>query len=80
MKKYNLIFLNSGALLLCSKKYNSWQEIQDEYENYSASVDFENLEAVKEYIIMDYKLERVFAENLITAFIESNLTVMSLDF
>ena len=80
MKKYNLIFLNTGVMLLSSKEYNSWLEIQDEYENYSASIDFESFEAIKEYIISDYKVEKTQAENLITTFLKTNLTVMPIDF
>lgn len=79
MNKYNLIFLQEG-LLLSSKEYGSWREIQGEYENYKASVEFDSLEEITEYIIADYKLERVFAENLISKFIESKCEVMSLDF
>lgn len=79
MKKYNLIFIKDG-LLLSSKKYGSWREIQDEHENYKASVEFDSLKEVIEYIIMDYKLERVFAENLIGRFIENKYEIMPLDF
>ncbi len=79
MKKYNLIFLNTGALLLSSKEYNSWREIQDEYENYSASIDFESLEAIKEYIISDYKVEKKTVEHLLNTFINTNKGVMTID-
>jgi hypothetical protein len=79
MKQFNLIFLKDG-LLLSSKEYGSWAEIQDEYENYMASVDFDSLENIKEYIVMDYKLERIFVETMINKFIESKLTAMSLEF
>ncbi len=80
MKKYNLIFLDTGKLLLSSKSYKSWREIQDEYESYIASVDFDSLENIIEYIITDYKLERIFVENLITTFIESKLETITLVF
>lgn len=80
MKKYTLIFLNTGVLILSSKEYRSWREIQNEYENFSTSIDFEDLETIKEYIMMDYKLEKTVVENLITTFIKSNLTAMPLDF
>ena len=80
MKKFNLIFLNTGVLILSSKEYNSWNEIQDEYQEYSSSIAFDSLEEVKEYIILDYKLTRDFVENLITNFISSKLMTISLDF
>jgi hypothetical protein len=80
LKKYNLIFLNTGVMLLSSKEYNSWREIQDEYENYSTSIDFENFEAIKEYIILDYKVDKTYVENLIATFLKTNLTVMPIEF
>ncbi len=67
-------------MLLSSKEYNSWREIQDEYENYSTSIDFENFEAIKEYIISDYKVDKTYVENLIATFLKTNLTVMPIDF
>lgn len=79
MKNYNLIFLNTDKLLLSSKSYGSWRDIQNEFENYSSSIDFDNLEAVKEYIIMDYKLDNSSVERLITKFLESKLNVMAID-
>jgi hypothetical protein len=80
MKKFNLIFLNTGKLLLSSKEYKSWWEIQSEYENYSASLDFESLGDIMEYISTDYKLERSFVEDLISKFVESKVVTMELKF
>jgi hypothetical protein len=79
MEKFNLIFLED-KLLLSAKKYNSWTEIQDEYDNYKSSLDFESLKDIQDYIEMDYKLEKEFAESIINKFIESKLTVMPLEF
>ena len=56
MKKYNLIFLRTGKLLLSRKQYSNWREIQDEYDDYMASLDFESLLDVQDYIKMDYNL------------------------
>mmetsp|Transcript_21530 Transcript_21530/g.29982 ORF Transcript_21530/g.29982 Transcript_21530/m.29982 type:complete len:81 (+) Transcript_21530:98-340(+) len=56
MKKFNLIFLRSDKMLLSRKQYSDWREIQDEYDDYMASLDFETLADVQDYIIMDYKL------------------------
>ena len=56
MNQYNLIFLRSNKMLLSRKKYSDWREIQDEYEDYMASLDFESIRDVEEYIKMDYKL------------------------
>lgn len=56
MKKYNLIFLRSDKMLLSRKQYSDWREIQDEYDDYMASLDFESLLDVQDYIKLDYKL------------------------
>ncbi|WP_066631745.1 hypothetical protein [Labilibacter marinus] len=55
MIKFSLIFL-SDKVLLSKKEYEDWREIQDCFFNYKASVDFETLEEVKEYIMIDYKV------------------------
>jgi hypothetical protein len=56
MKQFNLIFLRSGKILLSRKKYADWREIQEEYEDYMASLEFESLMDIEEYIKLDYKL------------------------
>lgn len=56
MNQYNLIFLRSNKMLLSRKRYSDWREIQDEYEDYMTSLDFESIMDVEEYIKMDYKL------------------------
>ncbi|MEZ5009530.1 MAG: hypothetical protein R2753_15400 [Chitinophagales bacterium] len=43
-------------MLLSRKQYLDWREIQDEYDDYMASLDFETLTDVQDYIKMDYKL------------------------
>lgn len=43
-------------MLLSRKTYSDWREIQDEYEDYMTSLDFEAIMDVEEYIKVDYKL------------------------
>ena len=43
-------------MLLSKKQYPNWKEIQDEYDDYMASLDFESLLDVQVYIKMNYKL------------------------
>lgn len=64
MKNYNLIFLRSEKVLLSTKPYNDWREIQDAYEDYMTSIEFKSLEEVQEYLMIEYKLtfERVKGE------------------
>ena len=78
-KKFNLIFLED-KLLLSSKQYTSWAEIQNEYESYKASVDFDSLDDVKQYIISDYKLDKDFVDTLINKFIEGKKNSIQLEF
>ncbi|MDG1332776.1 MAG: hypothetical protein P8P74_10620 [Crocinitomicaceae bacterium] len=63
MKQFNLIFLKSDKMLLSRKAYGNWREIQDEYEGYMASLDFESLKEIEEYIKLDYKLSTDQAKN-----------------
>lgn len=50
-------------MLLSNKKYSDWREIQDEYEDYMTSLDFESIMDVEEYIKMDYNLTSDKAKN-----------------
>jgi len=43
MKRYNLIFLRDNKVLLSQKAYVEWHEIQEEYDYYMASLDFDTL-------------------------------------
>ncbi len=43
-------------MLLSRKEYSNWREIQDEYYDYMASLDFETLADIENYIKMDYKV------------------------
>ncbi|RXQ91011.1 hypothetical protein EO244_12980 [Ancylomarina salipaludis] len=43
-------------MLLTKKLYSDWTEIQGEYEDYMASLDFNTLNEIEEYIRVDYKL------------------------
>ena len=36
-------------MLLSKKSYNSWREIQDEYDNYKASLEFVTIEEIEDY-------------------------------
>lgn len=56
MKQYNLIFLRRDKMLLSNKHYSNWQEIQDDYDDYMASVNFATVEEIEEYVMIDYKL------------------------
>ena len=72
MVRYNLIFLRSNKLLLSRKQYSDWREIQDEYEDYMASLDFKSLNDIEEYIKMVYKLTKDKAKQEVNKINESS--------
>ena len=43
-------------MLLSRKQYSDWREIQDEYDDYMVSLDFETLTEIEEYLKSDYKI------------------------
>lgn len=65
MKKFNLIFLRSSRIFVSQKQYSDWKEIQNEFDDYIANVDFDSIDEIKEYIKFDYKLteEKAFNES-----------------
>ena len=72
MKKYTLIFLKSGNIFLSRNQYSDWKEIQEEYDDYMTSLDFETLLDVQNYIMMDFKLPVEKATLEINKLIESS--------
>lgn len=56
MKKINVIFLRSAKILLSRKQYSDWREIQDDYDDYIASLEFETLIEIEEHLKIDYKI------------------------
>lgn len=80
MKKFNLIFLRNNKILLSKKEYSNWREIQDEYEFYVASLDFESLDDIQQFIEFDYKLSAEKAQKIISEINNSNIEIIELDF
>lgn len=58
MKRYCIIFTRDSKVLLSTKKYKDWKEIQDIYDNYMTSLDFDTLDEISDYLIAEYKLSR----------------------
>ncbi|WP_159038439.1 hypothetical protein [Brumimicrobium mesophilum] len=61
------------------KQYSDWREIQDEYDDYMASVGFETLLDVQNYIKMDYKLTADKAQKEINKLNESSNDIVEID-
>lgn len=72
MQKFNLIFLSSNKVLVSQKLYFDWKEIQNDFDDYMANVDFNSIEEIKEYIQFDYKLTEDKARKEAEKITESN--------
>lgn len=55
LKTINLIFLNTGKLILTKRKYYHWRQIQSQFENYMTSLDFDSIESLIEFLKIEYK-------------------------
>lgn len=55
MERYNIIHLQDNRILLSSKSYNNWKEIQNEYEQYMTSLSFNSKNEIIEYLKIEYK-------------------------
>ena len=64
MKQYNLIFLRESKVNLSRKKYSDWKEIQNDFENYMTSLDFESIDKLIEYLSLDYKMSDEIIRNV----------------
>ena len=64
---YNLIFLTDSSILLTTREYNNWQDIQNEYDNYMTSISFCTIEEVWVYLQNEYKLSNDEARNSFSA-------------
>ncbi len=80
MKKYNLIFLRNSKVILSKKAYSNWTEIQDEFDGYLSSLDFETIDDLIEYLNSDYKIKREQIKNQIDKInmVESNYIEINL--
>jgi len=72
MQKFNLIFLRSNKVLVSQKQYFDWKEIQNEFDNYMANVEFNSIEEIKEYLKIEYKLTEDKSKKEVEKITESN--------
>lgn len=79
MHKYNLIFLRQDIMLLSDKKYTDWKGIQEEYPDYSASLNFSNRDELKEYIVLDYKLNELLVEDFLHEYAKSHVEAVEIN-
>jgi hypothetical protein len=50
----NIIFLRSPVIIVSRKEYSGWREIQDIYDNYMTSLEFESLESARDWLVAEY--------------------------
>lgn len=79
MKPYNLIFRRTEKIVLISKNYKDWREIQDEYEDYAVSIDFDSLDQIGEYLAFDYKINKDKVNKELERFLHSSEPSIELD-
>jgi len=64
MKQYNIIFLQDSKVILSRKEYSDWKEVQNDFENYMASMDFETTENLIEYLSFDFEMSPELISNV----------------
>lgn len=76
---FQLIYLTNGKLILSKKHYNSWHEIQDEYENYMTNLSFMTCEDIINFFKDDFGEEYnfPFSKNEILNFAKSDDIIIS---
>jgi len=57
---FHLIYLRNAGMVLSKKHYNSWYEIQDEYEDYATSIPFMSCNEIIRFFEEDFKKESEF--------------------
>ena len=79
MEELNLIFLRGGDVLLSNKSYKDWKEIQDEYEDYMTSMEFDSLEELSDFIQFEYRLSAKRAKSELQKLTTSSQTTIKIE-
>ncbi|MCG8577021.1 MAG: hypothetical protein MI810_19225 [Flavobacteriales bacterium] len=79
MEELNLIFLRGGDVLLSNKSYKDWKEIQDEYEDYMTSMEFDSLEELSDFIQFEYQLSAKRAKSELQKLTTSSQTTVKIE-
>ncbi|RQM64666.1 hypothetical protein [Aeromonas enteropelogenes] len=74
-----IIHLEDG-MLISKKKYESWRQIQDEYETYKASLGPWEVEETIEYLVDEYASMSPSASVQVEALLQGNQKAMKLTF
>jgi hypothetical protein len=79
VEELNLIFLRGGDVLLSNKSYKDWKEIQDEYEDYMTSMEFDSLEELSDFIQFEYRLSAKRAKSELQKLTTSSQTTVKIE-
>ena len=75
----HIVYLRKGAMLLTKKHYRDWREIQDEFEDYMASLGPWPVSDVLDFLVFEYTTEMTEGEKArIARFVESKGETMEL--
>jgi len=80
MKRYSIIYTRNSKVLLSTVKYQDWKEIQDSYENYMTSLGFDTIDEISEYLVIEYKLTKEKAYELVKPIKGLDEITIELDF
>ena len=72
----HIVYLRPDGMILTKKEYRTWREIQDEYDEYRASLGPWDVEEVIAFIRTDYPSNPPFTEDEIRRFVESDEIVL----
>jgi isopentenyldiphosphate isomerase len=74
------IIYTDNEVLLSKKSYVSWREIQDEFDDYKASLGPWGEDEVVQYLAEEYPALRPSAQNQVSALIHGHNSVAELSF
>ena len=73
----HIVFLRAGPMILTKKPYESWRGIQDEYDDYMASLGPWPVADVVSFIEEEYPNDPPFIRTQIDAFVASDETTLT---
>ncbi len=72
----HIVYLRPDGMLLTKKEYRTWRDIQDEYDEYMASLGPWDVAEVIDFIRTEYPSSPPFTEDQIRRFVESDEIVL----
>ncbi len=80
MKNINLIYLRNGKILLDFNKYHHWKKIQEQYDEYMTSMDFQELHQIIEFLKTENNLSDDKTQQIIEKINKTTESVIEIDF